>query len=429
MKKCLLTLAVGLILAVLFGCPPPEPPATGGGTISGTVTDAVTGAPIGGVTVCFGSYSDDTDGAGEYSIVVPTSVTSVTGSFAAYKGLEYAFRACGGIAVNPTTDPVYDFDLYPYDTSGYSEVTLSGRIYDNTGAELEDWSEVFFYFSNGNGGRFWTSASYEPATGYTVSTPTNGTNCFMYVQTPGFAFYQTGKNLSADLTDHDLTQPAAGSYDSITLNGETGTIIMGGLVLPTSVVLTSYIGGIMLAPTANLDVYNPQDYPLQWYVMTVEMDTPVAGAATVRGTIETTPFSSSINLPAAYAGSVPTALVSAATVTWSGSTLSFAPTTGANSYMVVINDNDGHCGSIQMGTGASVTFPSGLVTSVLTPGAGWDLVAWPMYSTAFTPNWTLKYSLLTHPQGEVAERAMPSDMEGGFGMIQTGGVTKADAIP
>src|SRR4030042_688826 len=157
MRKCLSALALGLVMAALFGCPPPDdhpPPVVGGGTISGTVTDSVTGEPIEDVTVVFGSYATATNVAGFYSIEVPTTVTSVTGTFVAYKGLEYAFRACAGISVDPTTDPVYDFDLSPNDASGYSEVNLSGKIFDNTPTELGDSTDVWFFFANENSGRW-----------------------------------------------------------------------------------------------------------------------------------------------------------------------------------------------------------------------------------------------------------------------------------
>lgn len=175
MKKCLEVLALGLIMVALFGCIPPDPPpALGGGTISGTVTDSVTGAPINGASVAFGSYSGITNAAGFYSIDVPTTVTAVTGTFVAYKGLEYGFRACAGIAVDPTTDPVYDFDLAPYDTSGYSEVSLSGRIFDNAATELGGSTSVGFFFTNADGGRSRASVSYDAATGYSVATKSTG---------------------------------------------------------------------------------------------------------------------------------------------------------------------------------------------------------------------------------------------------------------
>ncbi len=269
MNKRLLALALVLTMATLLGCRP-----DGIGTISGTVTDAYTGEPIEGVTVVFGSYSDATDAAGEYSIEVPISVTSVAGTFVAYKGLEYAFRACAGIAVDPTSDPVYDFDLVPNDPSGYSEVNLSGKIYDNTGTELGDSTDIWFLFANAGGGRSRGSASYnDPAPGYSVATKTTGSNCFMAVGTD-FTFYQIGKNLSVDLTNHDLTQPPAIDYDSVTLNGTTGTMFFGNLLVSDSVSCVGYLRDVFVGPTTTLDVYNPQNYPLQWYVISGESDTP-----------------------------------------------------------------------------------------------------------------------------------------------------------
>ena len=432
MKKCLEVLALGLVMAALFGCPPPEPPATGGGTISGTVRDAVTGGLVEGVTVEFGSYSDVTDFAGAYSIEVPASVTTVTGTFVAYKGLEYSFRACSGIAVNPTTDPVYDFDIYPYDVSGYTDVTLSGRIYDNTDTEISDSCALMFFFANAEGGRCWNSAMYSATEGYSISTITTGTNCFVYVDVwaPSmasylFGFYVTGENLTSDLTNHDLTQPPDEDYTSVTINGDTGSFYMGNLLLSDSLIFTNYIVGMLSGPTDSIEVYNSANYPVQWMAGTVAPDTP-PGCVTMSASIATLPFSDTIDLPAAYTGPVPTGIVDEATVGWNGTTLSFTPASGANGHMVWVQDNAGHCGSIQMASAGSVTFPSGFVASVLTPGSGWDLVIWPEYCADFTPAILLENAIGMHPEGEVGERPMP--FEAGVGIIQCG-LTKADAIP
>ncbi|OHD75022.1 MAG: hypothetical protein A2177_04835 [Spirochaetes bacterium RBG_13_68_11] len=389
------------------------------------MTDSVTGEPIEDVTVVFGSYATATNVAGFYSIEVPTTVTSVTGTFVAYKGLEYAFRACAGISVDPTTDPVYDFDLAPNDPSGYSEVNLSGKIFDNTATELGDSTDVWFFFANENSGRWRAAASY--SSGYSVATKATGSNCFMAVGTD-FTFYQIGQNLSVDLTNHDLTQPPAIDYNSVTLNGTTGTMFFGNLLVSDSVSCVGYLSGFfIMGPTTTLDVYNPENYPLQWYVVTGESDTPAPGLTTIRCSIGTTSYSDTITLPAAYTGPAPTGIVNGASVTWNGSTLTFTPATGANFYMLVLGDDTGHYGSLQVSSAASVTFPSGFVTSVLELGAGWDLVAWPVYSSAVTPALLLIGSLIADPSGQPPDK--PQLFEFGTGMIQFSGVTKTDAIP
>jgi hypothetical protein len=382
--------------------------------------------PIEGVTVVFGSYSDTTDAAGAYRIEVPESITLVDGTFVAYKGLEYIFRACAGIAVDPTSDPVYDFDLTPNDPSGYSEVNLSGRIYDNTLNELGNFKNVWFFFANEKSGRWRTSVTYDTADGYSVATKATGTNCFMAVGTD-FTFYQTEKNLSSDLTNHDLTQPPAIDYDSVTLNGTTGTMFFGNLLVSDSVSCVGYLRGFIMDPITTLDIYNPEHYPLQWYVVSGESDTPSPGLTTIRASIGTTSYSDTITLPAVYSGAVPTGIVNGASVTWNGSTLSFTPATGANAYMLVLGDHTGHYGSLQVSSAASVTFPSGFVTSVLEPGSGWDLLAWPEYSLEFTPAALLVSSLTSDPTGQPPDK--PQRFEGGTGMIQFSGVTKVDAIP
>jgi hypothetical protein len=92
-------LAFGLLVAlfVMWSCENggvtlPEAPLKGGGKISGKVIDGVTGDPLEGFHVQFGSYDATTDIDGTYEISIPESVTTVTGDYACYRDHSYDFN-------------------------------------------------------------------------------------------------------------------------------------------------------------------------------------------------------------------------------------------------------------------------------------------------------------------------------------------------
>jgi len=159
--------AIGLIL--LEG-------GNGGGTISGRVYDWVTGAGISGATVVFGNYSGTTDLSGAYSIMVPDSVSSVQGVFAAFKGLAYAACAGGTATVDPTVNPVYDIALAPSDAFGYIDRNLSGRVYDDAAAQIASNSWIQLAFLNEAGGQWWTETDYQAGSGYAAATKAYGSS-------------------------------------------------------------------------------------------------------------------------------------------------------------------------------------------------------------------------------------------------------------
>jgi hypothetical protein len=400
------------------------------------VFDWVTAVGISGATVVFGNYSGTTDLSGAYSIPVPGSVSSVEGVFAAFKGLEYTFLAAEGISVDCTTDPVYNIGLAPTDTSGYPGRNLSGRIYDNTAAELSDGVGVGFHFLNANGGQWYTTSDYGLA-GYSLTTKTFGSGCFVNVvarvepdpfSVPLLQFYLKDQDLSVDRNDYDLTHPPDEDFTTVTVNGTggSGTMFYGSLIVPNRGWVGITGGEIDGSYSASYPIYNPDGFQMGWFVQTYETDTPVPDVNTVKFSSAVLPFSDAIDLPPAYTHAAPSGVVNGASVNWNAGTrtLSFDEVAGANSYWLFMRDNDGHSSTV-VSSSSSITLPSKLVADILDAGAGWDLTVWPVYSPQAAPanlmDFSLSWDLTGSPVG--APR-----MEMQAAAIMTG-VTKVDAIP
>jgi hypothetical protein len=394
------------------------------------VYDWITGDGIAGATVVFGEYSDTTGASGAYSITVPASVSSVQGVFAAFKGLNYRFRVCGSIAVDPTTNPVFNIGLYPSDdTTGYINRNLSGKVYDKTPAEIGDGSEITFGILNENGGGSWSHANYLAGSGYSTSTKSFGSNCFLTVEVADefgsdlFRFYKTGQNLSADLNNYDHTQPSTG-FTTVNFNGSSpGSSFQGYLVVPNYGYIMYVYGELSLSSQATLELYNPGNYPICWSMYGFVPDTPGPGDTTWWFTSVTLPFSATIDLPAPYTHAAPSETVDGATANWDGSTLSFDPAAGANAYGVVLEDDTGYRGVIIMNS-SSITFPVELVTTVLDPGAGWDMQVGPVWIPQANADQVLDYTLRLY-RGEGGP--LMGDSQGA--VVTTQDVTKADLIP
>jgi hypothetical protein len=418
----------------------------GGGTISGKVFDWVTGAGISGATVVFGNYFGTTDLSGAYSITVPDSVSTVDGTLAAFKGLEYTFLATAGISIDPTTDPVYNIGLAPTDASAYPGRNLAGRIYDNTGAELSVGSRLEFYFINENGGQQRVTQNYGPA-GYSLNTKTFGSDCFVNVvardepnpfSVPLLQFYLKDQDLSVDLDpyDHpyDLNQPPDENFTTVTANGTGGTMFYGFLVVPNRG--WAGIAGEDFNESSNvtLKLYNPDDFQMGWLTQTVDPDTPEPGVGTFKISVAMLPFSDTINLPAAYTQAAPLGAVDGTSVDWDSSTgtLSFDEVNGANGYWVFLRDDDGYSSTL-FSNSSSIAFPSKLVMDILDAGAGWDLTVWPIYSPQATPAKLVDFSLSMDPTVDLADPtgsgvSVPR-MECQAAALMIGDVTKVDAIP
>jgi len=388
-----------------------------------------------GASVVFGGYSGTTDLSGAYSITVPDSVSSVDGVFAAFKGLEYSSLAAGGISVDPTKNPVYNIGLGPTDTSGYPGRNLSGRIYYNTGAELNVGDRVEFYFINANGGRSYFVQNYGPA-GYSLNTKTFGSGCFVSLvaraqpnpfEAPLLQFYLKDQDLSVDRNDYVLTQPPDEDYTTVTVNGTDETMFHGYLVAPNGGWVGVTGGEFSGSSNTTLKLYNPDSFQTAWFTQTQETDTPAPGLVTVKFSAAMQPFSGTINLPASYTHPAPLGTAEGTSVNWDPGTgtLSFDEVDGASGYLLFLWDNDGH-DSTFFSISSSIAFPRKLVTDILDVGAGWDFTSWPLYSPQSTPETLVDLSLSMDPTG--ADVGAPM-MECQFAAVMIGGATKVDTIP
>ena len=90
-------------------------PLGGGGTLSGTVTATVGGAPVAGATLTFGSRSATTDGSGLYSFT-PVPAGTYPGVSASAPG--YASAAAAGIVVSDGNTTTQNFSLAASPVSG-----------------------------------------------------------------------------------------------------------------------------------------------------------------------------------------------------------------------------------------------------------------------------------------------------------------------
>ena len=109
-------------------------PLGGGGTVSGTVTFAVGGAPVSGAIVALGSRSTTTDNAGNYAFnAVPAGT---------YPALSAAFSGCisaasNGVAVTDGNTTTEDFSLAAAPGSGCFTDTLQADFQLGTGTNTD----------------------------------------------------------------------------------------------------------------------------------------------------------------------------------------------------------------------------------------------------------------------------------------------------
>ena len=393
-RKKLAFLVIALaVLTLILGCPSPDGNSeTLTNTISGKVIDLITGNGISGAKVLFGSYMGITDTNGNYTISVGDLVT---GNFAVYKGVEYSFIFFEGMtSIDPSANPTYNLYMMPLDTSTYTTVTLSGKIYDDGGTEiLDDYRVELFIFNSSGGGTSGGEIFYDKTggTGYTIDTMTNVSNCFVSVKIkgndeipiPGFSFFLQNQDLSASISNYDLTQPSTG-YTDVTINGVDGDYFTADLLVPGYLPVQFYVEGELSGASSTIvPIYNPDNYPLIWINSVYLPDDPGTNDEKAKMSMSAeTAFTSSVNLPLKLTEVGPTATVNAAnTANWNGNTLSFTGVGGATSYFAFINDDSTPQvqGMISMGDTA-LTFTDDFITSVLNPGSGWDIDIGPVWT-------------------------------------------------
>jgi N-acetylneuraminic acid mutarotase len=93
------------------------------GTLTGTVTNSATSAPVAGATVTAGDGSAVTDAAGHYTMVIPVGTYDVTASAFAFTP-----ATTTGVAVTDGGTTTADFSLVPVPSA-----TISGTVTDGSG--------------------------------------------------------------------------------------------------------------------------------------------------------------------------------------------------------------------------------------------------------------------------------------------------------
>ena len=359
-------------------------------SISGKVTDRVTGAPISGASLRYGEHSLATDSQGNYAVnfreVVTSSlgskdailipgVQNVTGIFSVHKGLSYMFVLADGINIDPTTNPVYNIRLLPMDPSEYQEVIITGRAYDSSGNEIGTNSRINFIIVNELGGvsKVESSAYDSSDGGYSVSTKTFGFDCFIHVSYGGKSFYVQNKDLSGQTTVIDLVIPQASSFTSVTISGSESSSYECVLMVPNYLPIPKYgfatIGGGSTQGTTS--IYNPDGYPLLWVQKTsatvdeIDIQTGVMS--------DLWQFSPTATMPVLPTRTGPDTSVDAVTATYSNGVFSFTGVNSANLYAAVLAEGAGSYGYI-LSSGESIDFPAEFISSVITAGSVWHLI-------------------------------------------------------
>jgi len=231
---------------------------------------------------------------------------------------------------------------------------------------------------NADGGTDEAAGYY--AAGYSVASRSYGLDCLVVVRVDldsdsSFWFYLTGQDLTSDISNWNIQQPAASEYADVTLNGTDGTEYMGYLAAPGYAIHDDmgYIQGVFSGSNeTTVSIYNPENYPMQWSTWVHEDGPPGSTGKMKLSLAAPSPFSSSITLPLPVAETGPTEIVDYSTFAWDGSTLSFEGANGANGYVVVLEDDSGYEMRVYVSS-PSITFPSEFIASVLTPGSGWDV--------------------------------------------------------
>jgi carboxypeptidase family protein/Kelch motif protein len=162
------------------------------GELTGTVTDAGTGAPISGATVAAGKAKDTTDAQGHYDLSLPVGSYDVTATLFGYDPQP------AGVTVTEGTTASHDFAL-----TAQPRVTLSGAVRE--GSDHAWPLAATLTVAGMPGGTFHT----DPATGhYSMSLPVGAT---YQVQVssgyPGLTPQTAAVTVGASDTTHDFEVP------------------------------------------------------------------------------------------------------------------------------------------------------------------------------------------------------------------------------
>jgi len=361
-------------------------------TVSGRVSDAVTGDGISNANILLGSYSTTTDSTGNFTIEV-TSSSTVTGDFYVYKGLEYQPGVEQEISIDPITNPNYEIALDRNDTSTYSAVTLSGTLAPDAEesnkslmVEVYNTKGGMSYIQNPSFQDIDTDPEYEE---YSVTTSTFGSDCMVVIKydydtddsNPKTIYYVNNVDLSTDATlDIDTTNISSDTVTITNNNPEAGEY--------RALLYTSKYGVIVDYPSTGLSVSanssaqiefdNPDGYDVVLYfLIPVANDPSPDHSSYYIAYTDRISYSTSMTLSQLLSvdnTTPPGEGFNASIATYTEPTLSFDSAPDAMNYHFLMEDDNGNFGWFFL-TSSSIDFADGFITDVLDAGTGWDLTA------------------------------------------------------
>lgn len=385
------------VLAVLFtSCS--NPVTTAHHSISGVISDQVTGAPIDGATVVMGKYSATTDAAGKYTIALDADSTSVTGNFAVSKGTDYMFDLVQNATLNASSDPSnFNVSLRPA-VAPSATVTLSGTITKNQTA-IPANSAVSITIVNQNGGSSIETATYSG--GYSIATPTTGANCLLVVAisyptgSPD-VFYLTDQDISTSSSSFNLQVPSSGATSVAATGVVSGASSGLGFVVPGYGTVVGYTA----TPTGtsfDVSVYNPDNF--QVFLAQSEVQTANAPATLHFAISAPQALSASPSLPPFNLTPTTTYddITTSTTYGYNNGTLTFKPSSdpNVNLHLVQLIPTDASGNQINQMTGilwltsGSVTLPASIqsvISSELKATAGnyWGIALFASEATGLS---------------------------------------------
>ena len=307
-------------------------------TISGKVTDHVTGIGVPGAKVGFGSNIATTNANGDYSVTVAEN-EEISGNFYFCKGAEYNFSVISGFNLTPVSDLVYNIEMDPVSTGGYPTHEVSGLIYKEGGStQIANGSNVYITIINEDGGISEYSNNYITDTGYLIDTQTFGTNCILFIEVGNpepFNYYIDNVDLSAENTTLNLTQPPSTGYYQVSVTGIDGTGVMGIMEYSNSVSFTQV--NTYLSGTTNIDVqiYNPDSKSFYWSTLVYQDGFPEIDDYTYNMKLSTPSVpGSAVTLPVPLLAA-PAQAVQGSSIAYSAGTLSFAGS--ADMFQIFLN--------------------------------------------------------------------------------------------
>jgi hypothetical protein len=370
---------------------------TGGHTVSGTIKNGDTGAPLQGVTFKLGPYIETTASDGTYSFILPKGVESVTGDMYVYISPDYDFQIEMNHTLSATSDVTRDFYIDPTSPGTLQDIN-SLVIKDDTGNEIADGISVYGLIQNSAGGRYdFGPYSYQAGgISMTDALDTYGPDCTLVVliaDSTGFFldwyYIEEGVDTSSGLTITVDKSAHSADYKSVTVSGSTGDTFVCHHRYSSELTVEFY-GGISSGSSTAFEIYDPLGSEFLWGKnMQTTFEDP-DGYNTylidMLGSTQTMSDGDTVTLPTpSITPPADNADASTAAYTVNGdgtATITFPGVSGADSYSLGFEDESGSSACLgnisgvlppDSGTTVSVELIADFVTDVLEAGAGWDV--------------------------------------------------------